>query len=113
MGKLSLFYMEVYTLKSEDKSKTILLLGILICLIIIAMKPIPQFSYNAPQTNISSGESVVQLGENRIAIVDTRTNSGMRGEIFVLEFDESEKTFNLIGRYNYVDFFRNPQNYTK
>ena len=95
-----------------DKFKTILYLGILICLIIIALKPVPQFSFNAPQTQSSSGESVVQLSENRIAIVDTNINSGMRGEVFVLEYDESKKTFNLIGRYNYVDFFRNPGKYT-
>jgi hypothetical protein len=94
-----------------DKFRTILYLGILICLINIALKPVPQFNYNAPQTQSSSSESVVQLSENRIAIVDTNINSGMRGEVFVLEFDESKKTFNLIGRYNYADFFRNPGKY--
>lgn len=46
-----------------------------------------------------------------MAIVDTSLNSGMRGEVFVLEFNEVEKTFELIERYNYVDFFQNPQNY--
>lgn len=94
----------------SEKYKTLLLLGIFISLIIIALKPVPQFSYNAPQ-EIPPGESVVQLSENRIAIVDTNINSGMRGEVFVLEFVENEKTFNLIGRYNYVDFFRNPNKY--
>ncbi|KQX53924.1 hypothetical protein [Paenibacillus sp. Root444D2] len=96
----------------SDRPRTFLLFGIFICLIIIAMKPVPQFSYNAPQTQVpSSGESVVQLSENRIAIVDTNINSGMRGEVFVLEFDETKKTFNLVGRYNYVDFFRIPNKY--
>jgi tmRNA-binding protein len=55
-------------------------------------EPVPQFSYNTPQTQmVSSSESVVQLSENRIAIVDTNINSGMRGEVFVLEFDETKK----------------------
>ncbi|WP_025786281.1 hypothetical protein [Sporosarcina sp. D27] len=54
-----------------------------------------------------------QLGENRIAIIDTALDSGMRGEVIVLEFNETEKTFDLIGRYNYVDFFNNPQKYNQ
>ena len=49
---------------------------------------------------MSNGESVVQLSENRIAIVDNNFNSGTYGEVFVLEFIEDEKTFELIGRYN-------------
>lgn len=99
-----------------DKTVKIILMGILICLIVIALKPVPSFQYNSPSSlnvDSNSGETVVQLGQNRIAIVDNRTNSGMRGEIFVLEFNQEKKTFDLIGRYNYVDFFRNPQNYTK
>ena len=59
---------------------------------------------------MSNGESVVQLSENRIAIVDNNFNSGTYGEVFVFEFIEDEKTVELIGRYNYADFFYNPQN---
>ncbi len=93
-----------------EKFKTLLLFGIFLSLVFIALKPVPQFSYNAPQ-EVPTGETVVQLSENRIAIVDSSINSGMRGEVLVLEFVENEKTFNLIGRYNYVDFFRNPTKY--
>ncbi|TYR98613.1 hypothetical protein FZC84_14370 [Rossellomorea vietnamensis] len=95
-----------------DKSSKIIMTGILICLIIIAFKPVPSFQSNMPASlDVSNGEAVVQLGENRIAVVDTNLNSGMRGEVFALEFNEEEETFDLIGRYNYVDFFHNPQNY--
>lgn len=88
------------------------MLGILICLIVIALKPVPSFQSEFPSSvDVSAGESVVQLGENKIAIIDTRFNSGMRGEVFVLEFNEEKKTFDLIGRYNYNDFFSNPQKY--
>lgn len=98
-----------------DQSTKKIMVGILICLIIIAFKPVPSFQSNFPDfpssLDINNGETVVQLSENRIAIVDTNGNSGMRGEIFVLEFNEDKKSFDLIGRYNYVDFFHNPQKY--
>jgi hypothetical protein len=96
----------------SDKSTKNIMIGILICLIVIALKPVPSFQSEFPSSvDVSAGESVVQLGENRIAIVDNNLNSGMRGEVFVLEFNKDKKTFDLIGRYNYVDFFHNPQNY--
>ena len=74
-------------------------------MIIIALKPVSSFQsdfeseFPSP-TDVSNGESVVQLSENRIAIVDNNFNSGTYGEVFVLEFIEDEKTFELIGRYN-------------
>ena len=97
-----------------DKQNKKIMLGILICLIIIALKPVPSFQSDFPPSlDFPIGESVVQLGENRIAIIDTALDSGMRGEVVVLEFNETEKTFDLIGRYNYVDFFNNPQKYNQ
>lgn len=96
----------------SDKTIKILMTGILICLIIIAFKPAPSFQPNFPSSlDVLNGESVVQLGDNRIAILNTNITSGMHGEVFVLEFNEAEKTFDLIGRYNYHDFFNNPQKY--
>ncbi|MGN0993328.1 MAG: hypothetical protein ACI4PE_05360 [Bacilli bacterium] len=96
-----------------DKTIKFLMMGILICLLLIALKPVPSLQSDFPSSlDINNNsETVVQLAENRIAIVDTSLNSGMHGEVFVLEFNEVEKTFELIGRYNYVDFFQNPQNY--
>ena len=96
-----------------DPSTKKLMIGILICLILIALKPVPSFEYTPEsEFDISSNEStVVQLGENRIAVIDNRFDSGMHGEIFVLEFNHDKKTFDLIGRYNFNDFFNNPQNY--
>ncbi|MEX3616968.1 hypothetical protein [Paenibacillus glucanolyticus] len=93
----------------QEKINTNILIGILICLILIALKPFPQ--NNEPVFPPSVSESVVQLAENRIAIVETETNSGLRGDIIVLEFNEDRKTFEPIGRYNYLDFFTNPGKY--
>lgn len=94
------------------------MIGILICLIIIALKPGPSLDeVPAPapafpsSLDIYHGDTVVQLAENRIAIVDTGMKSARHGDVFVLEFNEDEKTFDLIGKYNYADIFRNPPNY--
>ncbi|MEK3731920.1 MULTISPECIES: hypothetical protein [Paenibacillus] len=95
----------------QEKSKSIILIGILICLIMIALKPGPSFNNNAPDSPSYASKLVVQLAENRIAIVETEPNSGLSGEVIVLEFNENRKTFDPIGRYNYLDFFRNPEKY--
>ncbi|WP_148040368.1 hypothetical protein [Brevibacillus fluminis] len=89
------------------------MIGIFICLLVIALKPTPSFNYQPASIPILSheGESVVQLSENKIAIIDTNINSGMRGQILVFEFDAKGKTFNFVGQYNYADYFRNPQNH--
>jgi len=95
------------------KMKTVLLAGILICLLVIALKPVPSFSYSSPPapTPVEPGEAVIQLAPNRIAIVDNRSNSGLHGTVLVFQFNESKQTFDFIGQYNYADFFNNPQNH--
>jgi hypothetical protein len=98
----------------SQKIRDLVMVGILICLVIIALKPTPSYSFQSPPVSVSNdqtGESVVQLSENKIAVVKTNTNSGMHGQILVFEFDEKAKTFRFIGHYNYQDYFRNPQNY--
>ena len=99
----------------SDKTIKSLMTGILICLLLIAFKPVPSFQSNFPSSlnvnDYDTGETVVQLAENRIAIVDTNLYSDMHGEVVVLEFNEIEKTFELMGRYNYIDVFQNSQDY--
>ncbi|WP_153722324.1 hypothetical protein [Sporosarcina cascadiensis] len=89
----------------SDKTSKNIMIGILVCLVIIALKPTPSFQSEFPSSlEVSDyrGEAVVQLAENRIAIVDNNTNSGMHGEVLVLEFDETSKSFKMLGRYNYI-----------
>ncbi|PIC98862.1 hypothetical protein [Sporosarcina sp. P29] len=89
-----------------DKTSKNIMIGILVCLAIIALKPTPSFQSDFPsllEVSDYSGETVVQLAENRIAIVDTNIDSGMRGEVLVVEFDESNKNFKVLGRYNYIN----------
>ncbi|WP_026906514.1 hypothetical protein [Paucisalibacillus globulus] len=90
-----------------DNSK--ILLGILICLIFIVLKPAPEYpTYHQPNfpSSLEGGETVVPLGENRIAIVDTDNSSGYHGEIMIMEYNDSSSQFELIGKHNYIeDFF--------
>jgi hypothetical protein len=91
-----------------DNSK--ILLGILICLIFIALKspqeyPVYQSSHFPSSLDIYDGETVVSIGENRIAIIDTDFSSGTYGEVIVMEYNESSGEFDLIGKDNYLDHF--------
>lgn len=75
-------------------------------MVIIALKPTPSFQSDFPSSLYLSdyhGETVVQISENRIAIVDNNINLGMHGEVFLLEFDETNKSFKVLGRYNYIN----------
>ena len=96
----------------NDKFSKVILVGIFICLLIIALKhnSSVQVSPNA-NIDISSGEEIIQLAPNRIAVVDNSNNSGMRGTILVFDFDSNTKSFNFVGAFNYADYFRNPQKY--
>ena len=96
----------------NDKFSKVILVGIFICLLIIALKPNSsvQVSPNA-NIDISSGEEIIQLAPNRIAVVVNSNVSGMKGTILVFDFDSNTKSFNYVGTFNYADYFRNPQNY--
>ncbi|MDP4086290.1 MAG: hypothetical protein Q8934_16980 [Bacillota bacterium] len=98
----------------NDKFSKLILTGILICLIIIAIN-LNNIQISTPNPNINvsaeTGEEIIQLAPNRIAVVDNSTNSGMRGTILVYEYNNNKKTFEFIGNFNYADYFSNPQKY--
>lgn len=92
-----------------EKKNNFFMVAIIICLLIIAFKepepyyvPVPD-SNNFPVSIDTNGQNIVQLGENRIAIVDSSQYSGGRGDITVLEFNPEEKAFEVIGNYNYLN----------
>lgn len=94
----------------SDKNNRNILIGILVCLIIIALKPVSSFDSDFDSDFLDSfdvyndkGKTVVQLAENRIAIVDTNENSAYQGKVLVLEFDGRKETFDAIGRYDYFE----------
>lgn len=107
--------MEELRPKMKLKFNDVLLAGILICLLIIAFRTAPQKPVQPASfpssINLNSGETVVQLTTNRIAVIDNKSNSGMYGTVLVFDFDKTKKTFNFVGSFNYSDYFRNPQKY--
>jgi hypothetical protein len=98
----------------NDKFSKLMLAGILVCLIIIAVKP-NKIQVSSPNPNINfsagAGEQILQLAPNRIAVVDNNINSGMRGTILIFDYDSNAKSFSYKGSMNYVDYFRNPNMY--
>jgi hypothetical protein len=96
----------------NDKFNKVILVGILICLIFITLKPSGiQVSSPNPNINVNNGEEIIQLAPNRIAVVDNSINSGMWGTILIFDYDNNSKKFNFIGSMNYADYFRNPNKY--
>ncbi len=96
-----------------EKIKIFILAGIFLCLITICFRTnISQQSYTSPsQIDLNTGETIIQLAPNRIAIIDNHVISGMRGTIIVFEYNENKKTFDFIGNFNYQDYFANPNKY--
>ncbi|PPA70921.1 hypothetical protein [Jeotgalibacillus proteolyticus] len=82
------------------------LIGIFICLLIIALKPAgSEVIYDQePYLEESLKEEVVSLGDGRIAIIQTTENSGYYGEILVLEWDEERSEWVKVAKDNYQDY---------
>ncbi|MBK1813209.1 hypothetical protein JHL18_21535 [Clostridium sp. YIM B02505] len=97
----------------KDKFTKFMLAGILLCLIVIADKPTSNQNgtFNPATVNVNTGQQVIQLAPNRIAVVDNSSNSGMEGTILVFDYDSNTKKFNYSGTMNYYDYFRNPSKY--
>lgn len=94
----------------SNKIKDLILIGIFVCLLIIALKPVPQMNVSqspAPAATHVPGQTVIQLSQNRIAIVETNGNSGEFGSIWVFDYDG--ESFKQLGKYNYSDYILNPQ----
>lgn len=108
---------KVFKLVRENFSKLIMV-GILICLIVIAIKPTNiqvegqqpyiQVPVSNPNVNIDQGEQVIQLAPNRIAIIDSRVVSDTRGNIVVFDYDSNTKKFIYAGTMNYLEVIKNP-----
>ncbi|MEQ8154376.1 MAG: hypothetical protein ABRQ25_05770 [Clostridiaceae bacterium] len=96
----------------NDNFTKFILVGILLCLIIIAYKPTNDKVFTSnPNINVNTGEQVIQLAPNRIAVIDNKSNSGMGGTVLVFDYDSTTKKFNYVASMNYADYFRNPSKY--
>jgi hypothetical protein len=79
-----------------DKFTRVILIGILICLIIIAFKPNENVTMPTPNVNIDNMQQFVQVAPNRIGIVDSGTHTGYRGQLIIFDFDPDSKTFKYV-----------------
>ncbi|HEY5560291.1 MAG TPA: hypothetical protein VIK72_00795 [Clostridiaceae bacterium] len=96
----------------NDKFTKFMLAGILLCLIVIADKPTNnQVDSSNPYINFSSGHQIIQLAPDRIAVVDSTSNSGTDGTILVFDYDNNTKKFSFVSTMNYADYFKNPDKY--
>ncbi len=95
----------------SEQRNGIVMWGILICLaiitlslLIIALKPVPQLSVSNPY--LPPRDDVIQLGSDRIAVIDVSQNSGTHGRIAVFDYDTKNGTFKLVGEFDYSKYFR-------
>lgn len=79
----------------------ICLIIIAISLLIIAFKPVPQSSQIQFPTPPTPTDNVIQLGSNKIAIMDTNPSSEWHGRIVVYDYDDKNGTFKLVGKFDY------------
>ncbi len=89
----------------SERFKNLILIGILICLIFIALKPTPQFSVSgSPNVSIPANETITQVSQNRFALMKY-------DQVLLFDFDEKNNSFKFIGKLEYSDYFSNPQNH--
>lgn len=81
-----------------DKFSKVVLTGILICLIIIALKPNRDNNITTlvPNVNIDNIQQFVQIAPNRIGIVDTGTHTGYKGQLIIFDFDSDTKSLKYV-----------------
>ena len=83
-----------------DKFIKVVLVGILICLIIIAVNSknetyiSPAENYN--QVTVDNVQQFIQIAPNRIGIVDTGIQTGYKGQLIIFDFDPTTKTFSYV-----------------
>lgn len=96
----------------SDKFTKVILTGILICLIIIAVKPNREtISVPTPNVNIDNMQQFVQVAPNRIGIVDSGIQTGYSGQLIIFDFDPESKNFKYIETLNASYILDHPEEY--
>ncbi|NGM82159.1 hypothetical protein G5B47_07010 [Paenibacillus sp. 7124] len=90
------------------------LLGILICLVVIAFKPhqiiIPSTTTNPSSTIIRN--DFIQIAPNIIGVRDDGSGTGIADQLLVFEFDSVSKTFKYSGTaLDVQDYLTHPEKY--
>jgi hypothetical protein len=97
-------------MNSDNFTKAILI-GILVCLIVIAIKLNYKEYIQSPTSNVdvnNQGGRVVQIAPNRVGVVDTGHGSGWE-QLVVFEYNPDSKTFEVVSSLTYEDYFNHPK----
>lgn len=95
-----------------DKFTKVILAGILICLIVIALKLNKEnVTVPTPNVNIDNMQRFVQIAPNRIGLVDSGVHTGNRGQLIIFDFDADKKTFRYIETFNASYILDHPEEF--
>lgn len=82
----------------------IFLVGIVICLAFIALKPVPVLNVPLQQPpSFPIGDEVIYLGDNTLAVIDKNQSSGTYGHVRVYQINREDGSMKQINHYNYQD----------
>lgn len=95
-----------------DKFTKVILLGILICLVVIAFKLSKQNTIiPTPNVNIDNNQQFLQIAPNRIGIVDTGIHTGNKGDLIIFDFDPESKTFKYVETFKASYILNHPEEF--
>ena len=98
-----------------DKFIKVVLVGILICLMIIAVNSRKEI-YVSPANNyndvtVDNAQQFIQIAPNRIGIVDTGFHTGYKGQLIIFDFDPATKTFSYVETLKASYILEHPEEY--
>lgn len=91
----------------------IILTGILIALVLIALKPSANFvsSPVAPPASVTvTGGDIIQIAPNIIGVKDSGSHSGY-SQLLIFEYDEQKKSFTFTATLNTEEYLTHPEKY--
>ena len=91
----------------------VILSGILVCLIVVAIKINTNKYAQTPAPNVhvsNQGGRVVQIAPNRVGVVDTGNGSGWE-QLVVFEYNPDTKKFEVVTSLTYEDILNHPEEY--
>jgi|CeladaMinimDraft_18_1061708.scaffolds.fasta_scaffold00093_10 hypothetical protein len=95
----------------QDRFTKVVLSGILVCLILIAVKSNDShISVPVPMVSVESNDRFVQLAPNIIGIMDKGTNSG-KEQLVIFKYDEEANSFEWLTTLDYSRIFAHPDEY--
>ncbi|RCW38846.1 hypothetical protein [Paenibacillus prosopidis] len=93
----------------NDNFVKVVLMGILICLAVIAFKPTEKYIQSpTPNVSVDSKNRFIQIAPNTIGVVDTGHNTG-KEQLVVFEYDSENQAFKVVSSLDYQEIFTHPE----